>query len=52
MKKQTIRKMDAIGRIVIPSEMRGALELFSGDDVEITLENGALILKKAKEENT
>ncbi len=50
MKNQTVRKMDMIGRIVIPREMRGALELFSGDDVEITLENGALILKKAKEE--
>lgn len=50
MKIQTIRKMDEIGRIVIPREMRGALDLFSGDDVEITLKNGTMILKKAKEE--
>ena len=50
MKNKMLRKVDAIGRIVIPREMRLALDIHTEDDVEITLENGIIILKKAEEE--
>lgn len=41
-----VRKMDNLGRVVIPREIRQVLELQGGDDVEMQLENGALILRK------
>lgn len=41
-----IRKMDALGRVVIPGELRRATGLQQGDDVEIYLEDGALVLRK------
>ncbi len=41
-----VRKIDHLGRIVIPQELRKRLDLQGGDEVEIQLENGALILRK------
>lgn len=41
-----VRKMDNLGRVVIPREIRQVLELQGGDDVEMQLENGALVLRK------
>lgn len=41
-----IRKLDGLGRIVIPQEMRKSLGLQEGDEVEIQLENGVLQLRK------
>jgi transcriptional pleiotropic regulator of transition state genes len=38
------RKLDALGRIVIPSEMRQTLGLMEGDPVDIEMKNGVIIL--------
>lgn len=46
--KQTgmIRKIDALGRIVIPKEIRSSLNIKESDDLEIYIENENIILKK------
>lgn len=46
--KQTgiIRKIDDLGRIVLPKELRNSLNINSGDDFEITIDNKKIILEK------
>ena len=46
MKLKIIRKIDKLGRIVIPKDLRKALSLTFDTEVEITVENGTIILKK------
>ena len=47
-----IRKIDKLGRIVIPKDARKTLELELGDKIEISVKNSAIILtKSAKKEN-
>ncbi len=41
-----IRKIDDLGRIVIPFEMRKALKMEKGDMLEIYLEDESLVMKK------
>lgn len=41
-----VRKVDNLGRVVIPQELRNSLNLEGGDEVELWQENGALILRK------
>jgi len=41
-----VRKVDELGRIVLPIETRRRLELDSGDGVEIFVEKDRVILKK------
>jgi len=41
-----VRKIDELGRIVLPKELRNTLKISSGDDLEIFIENDAVILKK------
>ncbi len=41
-----IRKVDELGRIVIPSELRKALEVGPGDAMELYLQEDRLVLKK------
>lgn len=41
-----IRKVDDLGRIVIPIELRRTLDIAERDDVEIFTENGRIILQK------
>ncbi len=41
-----IRKMDDLGRIVIPFEMRKAMELDKGDMVEMYLQEDSLVMRK------
>jgi len=41
-----IRKIDLLGRIVIPKEIRKSLKIESGDDIEMYIENESIILKK------
>ncbi len=41
-----IRKIDDLGRIVLPKELRKTLNINSGDDFEITIDNGKIILEK------
>jgi AbrB family transcriptional regulator, transcriptional pleiotropic regulator of transition state genes len=38
------RKIDALGRVVIPSEMRQTLGLKVGDTVDIEMQNGVIVL--------
>ena len=42
-----IRKVDELGRIVIPKELRDKLSIDNGDSLEVyTQPNGAIVLKK------
>ena len=41
-----VRKIDELGRIVVPKELRKVLNISSGDDLEIFVENDQIILKK------
>lgn len=42
------RPIDELGRIVIPKEIRTALEISPKDEIEIYIENDRIILKKTK----
>lgn len=46
--KQTgiIRKLDELGRIVIPKEIRDLFNIVEKDPIEIFIENNNIILKK------
>lgn len=41
-----VRRLDDLGRIVIPREIRKSLKLMEGDALELFVENNSLILKK------
>ena len=41
-----VRKLDNLGRIVIPKEMRKILEINDRDSLEISVENETITLKK------
>ena len=41
-----VRRIDELGRIVIPKEIRKNLRIKNGDNLEILLDNDSLILKK------
>ena len=41
-----IRRIDELGRIVIPKEIRRTLGIRDGENVEIYTENDSIILKK------
>ena len=41
-----VRSMDALGRIVIPVELRRVLEIEPEDALEIFSENNAIVLRK------
>lgn len=41
-----VRKVDELGRIVLPKEIRTSFELDSGDGVEIFVEKDKIILQK------
>ena len=41
-----LRRIDELGRIVLPKEIRKNLRIKSGDELEIYLEDEAIILKK------
>lgn len=43
------RQLDALGRVVIPIEMRRNLNIENRDSVEIYSENDCIIIKKAGE---
>lgn len=40
------RKIDELGRIVLPKEIRKSLNINTGDDFQITIENNKIILNK------
>ena len=41
-----VRRVDDLGRIVIPKEIRGRLHIHDGDPLELFVEDGNIILKK------
>ena len=41
-----VRKIDDLGRIVLPKELRSSMNINSGDDFEITIDNNKIILEK------
>lgn len=41
-----VRKIDALGRMVLPSELRAQFNLKEGDAVEIFTSNDMIVLKK------
>lgn len=41
-----VRKLDELGRIVLPMELRKTLDLKVRDSIEITVDKGVIILKK------
>jgi len=41
-----VRKLDELGRIVLPMELRKTLDLKVRDSIEISAEKGVIILKK------
>ena len=43
---QVIRKIDDLGRIVLPKDIRESLRIKCGDDLEIITEKENVILKK------
>ena len=44
--KGIVRKMDNLGRIVVPIEMRRVLGISSKDDIEIIAEADCVVLRK------
>ena len=41
-----VRSVDELGRLVVPKEMRKALDIKDNDPVEITMEGDRIILRK------
>ena len=41
-----VRKVDELGRIVLPIEIRRTLDIAEGDEIEIFMENDGAILQK------
>lgn len=46
-----VRRIDELGRIVIPKEIRKTLRIQNGDNLEISLENENIVLKKSSSMN-
>ncbi len=48
MRKSTgiVRKLDVLGRIVLPMELRNQLNLSEKDPIEIFVDGSSIILKK------
>ncbi|TWT01854.1 AbrB/MazE/SpoVT family DNA-binding domain-containing protein [Planomicrobium sp. CPCC 101079] len=47
-KPKIIRKLDPLGRVVMPITLRKLLDIHENDEMEIFLENDRLVLKKHK----
>ena len=45
-----VRKVDELGRIVLPIELRRTLDIAERDSMEIFVEGGSIILKKYEPE--
>ena len=52
MSSGIIRRIDELGRIVIPKEIRKSLRIKNGDNLEILVENDEIKLKKYSEMET
>jgi len=45
-----VRKVDELGRIVLPIELRRTLDIAERDSMEIFVEGGSIVLKKYEPE--
>jgi len=43
-----VRKVDPLGRIVIPKEIRDVMSINEGDPIEIVKDNNGILLRKYK----
>jgi transcriptional pleiotropic regulator of transition state genes len=41
-----VRKIDDLGRVVVPAETRRLFNIHEGDELAITVENGGIVLRK------
>ena len=48
MEIKIIRKIDELGRVVIPKDVRQTLGLNSGDEIEISVVGSEVMLKKCE----
>ena len=46
MRKLCTRKVDELGRIVLPQEARAALEILDKQNLDVYIEEDAIIIKK------
>lgn len=46
METVIVRKIDDLGRIVIPAETRRLFNIHEGDEMKISVENSAIVLRK------
>lgn len=46
METVIVRKIDDLGRIVIPAETRRLFNIREGDELEISVDNNAIVLRK------
>ena len=44
-----VKELDQLGRIVIPKEMRRALQIKDKDLLEVSLENGRIVIEKFRD---
>lgn len=47
-----VRRVDELGRIVLPKEMRKTMEIKEGDPMEIYVDGDSIVLKKYQDECT
>ena len=43
---EIVSKIDGLGRIVLPIELRKYMDIHTGDDIEIFVEGGTIVLSK------
>ncbi|MDK1017896.1 MAG: AbrB/MazE/SpoVT family DNA-binding domain-containing protein [Actinomycetota bacterium] len=41
-----VRKIDDLGRVVVPAETRRLFNIHEGDELAITVENGGIVLRR------
>ena len=44
-----VRKIDDLGRVVVPAETRRLFNIHEGDELAITVENGGIVLRKLED---
>ena len=49
MKMSLTRKIDELGRILLPTDLRHDLNFFTGDEIEVTVDGESIRLTKIKQ---
>lgn len=45
-----VRRIDELGRVVIPKEIRKVMKIKEGEPLEIFLDNGSVVIKKYRQD--